>query len=94
MHLLGLELLRAATARNPEHALAVLHFSVERPLLPALRALAGRRLDPADELLSGPLDPAGLLVGIADVRDHNAPFAIARPYTLAPLLPSSMTGRR
>ncbi|MEU6320405.1 hypothetical protein [Streptomyces sp. NPDC047009] len=40
MHLLGLELLRAATARNPEHALAVLHFSVERPLLPALRALA------------------------------------------------------
>lgn len=45
LHLLGMELLRAATARRPEHALAVLHFSVERPLLPVLRALAGRRSD-------------------------------------------------
>ncbi|MEU1595976.1 hypothetical protein ABZ468_24735 [Streptomyces sp. NPDC005708] len=88
MHLLGLELLRAATARNPEHALAVLHFSMERPLLPALRALAGRLLDPPDELLSGPFDPARLLGGIADVRDHDAPFAIARPYSIAFMTPS------
>lgn len=36
LKLLGLELLRAATAPNPEHALPVLHFTVERPLLPVL----------------------------------------------------------
>lgn len=90
MHLLGMELLRASTARNPEHALAVLHFSVDRPLLPVLRALAGRRPDPdpADEPLSGPFDPVGLLAGIADVRDPEAPFALARPYSIAFLAPT------
>jgi hypothetical protein len=89
LHLLGLELLRAATARNPEHALAVLHLSVEGPLLPILRALAGRRSSLVDEPLTGPLDPAGLLDGIADVRDPDAPFAIARPYTIAFMTPTS-----
>lgn len=88
MHLLGMELLRASTARHPEHALAVLHFSVEGPLLPVLRALAGRRPDPADGPLSGPFDPAGLLAGIADVRDPEAPFALARPYSIAFLTPT------
>ncbi|MGW2874762.1 hypothetical protein ACWDBP_00370 [Streptomyces sp. NPDC001233] len=87
LHLLGMELLRAATARNPEHALSVLHLSVERPLLPVLRALAGRR--PTPDPLTGPLDPAGLLAGIADVRDPGAPFAIARPYTIAFMTPSA-----
>ncbi|MEU0277054.1 hypothetical protein [Streptomyces sp. NPDC006195] len=90
LHLLGMELLRAATARNPEHALAVLHLSVERPLLPVLRALAGRRPNLVDdELLTGPLDPAGLLDGIAEVRDPDAPFAIAGPYTIAFMTPTS-----
>ncbi|MFG3064423.1 hypothetical protein ACGFYM_38605 [Streptomyces sp. NPDC048231] len=88
MHLLGMELLRAATARNPEHALAVLHMTVERPLLPVLRALAGRRPDLAEEPLTGPFDPAGLLAGIADVRDPNAPFALARPYSIAFMAPT------
>ncbi|MEU6653341.1 hypothetical protein ABZ904_28875 [Streptomyces sp. NPDC046900] len=87
MHLLGMELLRAATARDPEHALAVLHFSVERPLLPVLRAL--RRPDPDNEPLSGPFDPVGLLAGNADVRDPDAPFAIARPYTIAFITPTA-----
>ncbi|MFF7189834.1 hypothetical protein ACFZAR_32430 [Streptomyces sp. NPDC008222] len=89
MHLLGVELLRAATARNPEHALAVLHFSVDRPLLPVLRALAGRWPDSADEPLTGPFDPAGLLAGIADVRPPGAPFAAARPYTIAFMTPTA-----
>ncbi|MGI5518827.1 hypothetical protein [Streptomyces sp. CA-106131] len=87
MHLLGMELLRAATARNPEHALAVLHFNVERPLLPILRAL--RRPSPDNEPLSGPFDPVGLLAGNADVRDPDAPFAIARPYTIAFITPTA-----
>ncbi|MFI1207847.1 hypothetical protein ACH4UV_09620 [Streptomyces sp. NPDC020802] len=89
LHLLGMELLRAATARNPEHALAVLHFSVDRPLLPVLRTLAGRRQSTATELLTGPFDPAGLLAGIADVRDPAAPFAIARPYTISFMTPTT-----
>lgn len=92
LHLLGLELLRAATARDPEHALAVLHFTVERPLLPVLRALAGRRSVPTEEpppSLTGPFDPAVLLAGLADVRDPTAPFAIARPYTIAFLTPKA-----
>lgn len=89
LHLLGMELLRAATARNPEHALAVLHFSVDKPLLPVLRALAGRRPNSGGEPLTGPFDPAGLLAGIADVRDRNAPFATARPYTIAFMTPTA-----
>ncbi|MHA5051480.1 hypothetical protein [Streptomyces sp. SD15] len=89
LHLLGMELLRAATARNPEHALAVLHFTVEIPLLPVLRALAGRRPNSAGEPLTGPFDPAGLLAGIADVRDPRAPFAIARPYSIAFMAPTA-----
>ncbi|MFH9735912.1 hypothetical protein [Streptomyces sp. NPDC017260] len=92
MSLLGVELLRAGTARDPEHALAVLHFGVERPLLPVLRAIAGRGSAPGDERLTGltgPFDPALLLSGIADVHDSAAPFAIARPYTIAFLTPTS-----
>ncbi|MFD3309454.1 hypothetical protein [Streptomyces sp. NPDC058694] len=89
LHLLGMELLRAATARNPEHALAVLHFSVDRPLLPVLRALAGRRQSIAAEPLIGPFAPDGLLAGIADVRDPAAPFAIARPYTISFMTPTT-----
>ncbi|MGW7266276.1 hypothetical protein [Streptomyces sp. NPDC054842] len=89
LNLLGLELLRAGTARSAEHALAVLHFSVERPLLPVLRAIAGRRPADADEPLTGPFDPAALLTGIADLRNPAAPFAIARPYTIAFLTPTA-----
>ncbi|WP_436791181.1 hypothetical protein [Yinghuangia sp. YIM S10712] len=89
LRLSGLELVRAATARYPEHALAVLHFSVQRPLLPVLRALAGRRPATMEEPLSGPFDPGRLLAGIADVRDPTAPFAVTRPYTIAFLTPTS-----
>ncbi|WP_330279087.1 ZIP family metal transporter [Streptomyces sp. NBC_00569] len=89
LHLLGMELLRASTVRRPEHALAVLHFTVERPLLPVLRALAGRQPNSADEPLVGPFDPAGLLAGIADVRSLSAPFAIARPYSIAFMAPTA-----
>ncbi|MFE1914455.1 hypothetical protein [Streptomyces anandii] len=91
LRLLGLELLRAATARDPDHALAVLHFTVERPLLPVLRSLAGRRPAADDEPmpgLTGPFDPTALLAGIADVRDSATPFALARPYTIAFLTPT------
>lgn len=89
IRLIGMELLHAATARSPEHALAVLHFSVDRPLLPVLRALAGRRPASADEPLTGPFDPAGLLAGIADVPAPGAPFAPARPYTIAFMAPTA-----
>ena len=40
LRLLGMELLRTATGRNPVHALAVLHLTAGRPLLPVLRAIA------------------------------------------------------
>jgi hypothetical protein len=88
LHLIGMELLRAATARNPQHALAVLHFTVERPLLPVLRALSGRTAT-GEVPLTGPLDPAVLLAGIVDVRPGDQPFAIARPYTIAFLAPTA-----
>lgn len=89
LHLIGVELLRTATARNPEHALAILHFSVGRPLLPVLRAVAGR--GPAAEAtpLTGPFAPADLLADIAEVRDGTEPFAIARPYTIAFMTPKA-----
>lgn len=88
LHLLGLELLHAATARNARHALAVLHFSVERPLLPIVRALAGRRSTVADEPLTGSFDPATLLADVADTRTSGLPFAISRPYTIAFMTPT------
>ncbi|WP_329134610.1 hypothetical protein [Streptomyces sp. NBC_00670] len=92
LRLLGLELLRAATARDPRHALAVLHFTVERPLLPVLRAIGERR--PVHEAvpppgLTGPFDPAELLAGIADVQDPTPPFALTHPYTIAFLTPTA-----
>ena len=93
LHLLGMELLRAATARVPEHALAVLHFSAESPLLPVLRALAGRGSATVAEPLAGltgPLDPTLLLDGVADVGDPTfTPFALSRPYTIAFLTPTA-----
>jgi hypothetical protein len=89
MRLLGVELLRAATVRHPQHALAVLHFTVERPLLPVLRALAGRLPNHADGPLSGPFDPARLLAGVADLHSHDASSAVARPYTVAFLSPAA-----
>jgi hypothetical protein len=89
LHLLGMEILRAATARKPEHALAVMHFSVERPLLPTLRALAGRRHTSTDDPLTGPFDPVRLLAGIADARDAAGPFGIARPYSIAFMAPTA-----
>ncbi|MFD3440247.1 hypothetical protein ACFWU3_22345 [Streptomyces sp. NPDC058685] len=87
LHLLGMELLRTATARNPEHALAVLHLSAHRPLLPVLRAIATRGNASETAPLSGPLSPVELLADMALVRDVSGPFAIARPYTIAFMTP-------
>ncbi|MFA3872234.1 hypothetical protein ABS735_00795 [Streptomyces sp. MMCC 100] len=92
LRLLGIELLRAATARDPEHALVVLHFSVETPLLPVLRTLAGRGSTTVAEPLAGltgPFDPALLLDGVADIGDPTTPFAVSRPYTIAFLTPTA-----
>ncbi|MDQ0793911.1 hypothetical protein [Streptomyces sp. B1I3] len=88
LHLVGMELLRTATVRDPEHALAVLHFTVHRPLLPVLRAMGGRL--PADAApLTGPLDPRELLAGVAEVISGTGTFALARPYTVAFLTPEA-----
>ncbi|MFD3486360.1 hypothetical protein [Streptomyces sp. NPDC058665] len=88
LHLVGMEILRTATARNSQHALAVLHFALDGPLLPVLRAI-GHRPTAGPEPLTGPLDPAVLLDGIADIRDGTGTFAIARPYTVAFMTPEA-----
>lgn len=87
--LIGMELLRTATARNPEHALAVLHLSVERPLLPVLRGIAGRGPSAETPPLTGPLMPSELLADIAELRDGTGSFAIARPYTIVFMTPGA-----
>ncbi|WP_329037257.1 hypothetical protein OIE71_28620 [Streptomyces sp. NBC_01725] len=88
LHLIGLEILRTATARDPRHALAVLHFTVDVPLLPVLRAI-GHRPTAGPDPLSGPLDPDTLLDAVAEVRDRAGTFALARPYTVAFLTPGA-----
>jgi hypothetical protein len=85
-----MELLRTPTARNPAKALAVLHFTVpSAPLLPVLRALSGRRQSPDPDPLTGAVAPGTLLAGVARAPDgeDGAPFALARPYTVAFLTP-------
>ncbi|MFE2022224.1 hypothetical protein ACFW9O_29725 [Streptomyces sp. NPDC059499] len=89
LHLIGMELLRTATARNPEHALAVFHFTVFRPLLPVVRAIAGRSATHDTAALTGPLDPGVLLAGLAEVTSGIGTFAISRPYTVAFLTPET-----
>jgi hypothetical protein len=90
LHLIGMELLRTATARHPENALAVLHFAVTRPLLSVVRAIAGRSVtDDGAATLTGPLAPEELLAGIAEVTSGIGTFAIARPYTIAFLTPDA-----
>jgi hypothetical protein len=89
LHLIGMELLRAGTARNEEHAFTVLHMRVQRPLLPVLRAVGRRRNSGAEDPLAGPLAPATLLAGIADVSPSHIPFAIAQPYTIAFMTPTA-----
>lgn len=88
LELHGMEILRTPTTRNPGHALAVLHFDVERPLLPVLRAIGHRRTADPDPL-NGPLAPAQLLGDVAEVRETTGTFAIARPYTIAFLTPDA-----
>ncbi|MZE79707.1 hypothetical protein [Streptomyces xinghaiensis] len=89
LHLRGIELLRTATARFPDHGLAVLHFDVGGPaLLETLRAI-GHRSTAVPDPLDGPLSPAVLLDGVAEPRGATAPFAIARPYTVAFLTPGA-----
>ncbi|MEW1722330.1 hypothetical protein [Streptomyces sp. NPDC093109] len=88
LRLHGMELLRTATARHQDHALVVLHFTVERPLLPLLRAI-GHRPTADPDPLAGPLAPDVLLGGIAEVRDGTDTFALARPYTVAFLTPEA-----
>ncbi|MFE3770543.1 MULTISPECIES: hypothetical protein [unclassified Streptomyces] len=87
LHLHGLELLRTATDRSHRDALAILHLTVEGPaLLETLRAISHRHTA-GDDPLSGPLAPETLLGGVAGPRAAEAPFAIARPYTVAFLTP-------
>ncbi|MFF9689185.1 hypothetical protein [Streptomyces sp. NPDC014623] len=93
LHLIGMELLRTATARHPEHALAVLHFTVIRPLLPVVRAIAGREVfHGEDTVLTGPLDPGALLAGLAEVTSGTGTFALSRPYTVAFFTPEAGHG--
>ena len=88
----GMELLRTPSARVPQQALAVLHFTVEgAPLLPVLRAFSGRRQSPDPDPLTGALDPAALLDGVADTGAPAGPFALARPYTVSFLSPDAST---
>lgn len=82
MHLMGMELLRTATARDPQAALAVMHFTVERPLLSVLRSISHRPGSPPDPLI-GPFSPVDLLEGVAGIRVADGASAIARPYTIA-----------
>lgn len=84
LHLHGLEILRTPTAVQPQHALAVLHFSVHSAgLLDVLRALAGRAGAGPDPL-GGPLAPDVLLAGVASPVDLGA---ATHPYTVAFLTP-------
>ncbi|SFF17321.1 hypothetical protein SAMN05216251_109100 [Actinacidiphila alni] len=83
----GLELLRTPTARSPEQALAIAHFSVVgEPMLPLLRAISHRQDAPPDPL-SGVFAPAALLAGVAEPAPAASPFALSRPYTVAFLTP-------
>ncbi|MER6347130.1 hypothetical protein ACWC10_10550 [Streptomyces sp. NPDC001595] len=83
----GLELLRVATPKEPRQALGVLHLTVRGPhLLDVLRAI-GHRSGAGPDPLTGALDPAALFAGVADTAPPTAPFALARPYTVAFLTP-------
>jgi hypothetical protein len=82
----AVELLRTTPGHGPGPALAVLHFAVERPLLPVLRAI-GHRPTAEPDPLTGPLAPARLLGDTAEPRSRANTFAIARPYTVAFLTP-------
>lgn len=80
----AMELLRRPSARSPEQALAVLHFTVTgAPMLPLLRSLSGRRHAVEPDPLQGVFDPSALLAGVADPGGPAGPFALARPYTVA-----------
>lgn len=89
LELEGLELLRVATPREPRQALGILHFTVrDIPLLAVLRAI-GYRPGAGPDPLTGALDPAVLFDGVADTAPPRAPFALARPYTVAFLSPDA-----
>lgn len=88
LRLRAMELLRTATARGPDHGLAVLHFTVGTPLLPVLRAI-GHRHTAGPDRLTGPFAPGILLRGVAEVREADGTFAIGRPYTIAFLTPTA-----
>ncbi|MFJ9028071.1 hypothetical protein ACIRQP_06020 [Streptomyces sp. NPDC102274] len=83
-----MEMLRTATARYQDHALAVLHFTVARPMLPLLRAV-GHRPAAEPDPLAGPFAPELLLSDVAEVRAGSGTFALARPYTIAFLTPEA-----
>lgn len=86
----GMEILRTPSARSPERALAVLHFTAPAaPLLPLLRAVSGRRQSTDPDPLTGALAPAALLAGVADTGAPAAPFALSRPYTVVFFTPDA-----
>ncbi|SEF68205.1 hypothetical protein SAMN05216223_101711 [Actinacidiphila yanglinensis] len=94
MRLDAMELLRTASTRSPDRALAVLHFSVAgAPLLPLLRAISHRRQSADADPLRGPFDPAALLAGVAETEVPAGPFALARPYTVAFMTPPAALTR-
>ncbi|MFJ4686830.1 hypothetical protein [Streptomyces sp. NPDC088789] len=81
--LCGLELLGTAVPGAPRSGLGLLHLDVTGPaLLPVLRAI-GHRPGALPDPLTGALDPAVLFRGAADTSPPRAPFALARPYTVA-----------
>ncbi|WP_435244427.1 hypothetical protein [Streptomyces sioyaensis] len=88
LRLQGMELLRTGTGRSHGHALAVLHFTVDRPLLPVLRAI-GHRPDAGPDPLTGPFAPQQLFGQVAKVREDTDALAITRPYTIALLTPEA-----
>ncbi|MCF3172598.1 hypothetical protein IPZ61_04610 [Streptomyces sioyaensis] len=88
LQLQGLELLRTAARRSHGHALAVLHFTVDGPLLPVLRAI-GHRPYAGRDPLTGPFAPQQLFGPVAEVRGDTDALAIARPYTIALLTPDA-----
>jgi hypothetical protein len=86
----AMELLRTPTARSPQQALAVLHFTfVSAPPLPLLRAISGRRLATEPDPLRGAFEPTALLAGVADTGGPERPFALFRPYTVVFCVPGA-----
>ena len=88
---LGAAAYRAA-GQSHGHALAVLHFTVDRPLLPGRLRAIGHRPYAGRDPLTGPFAPAVQLFGRGGAQKFATTLtalAIARPYTIALLTPDA-----